>query len=88
MVLLSGCTIENAQNIREQINTANYCETAADCAPVGGSCPFACSDTFVNKNEQARIQSMIDTLDGECVHDCPNCNDVQCEKNRCVAVCE
>lgn len=88
MMTFSGCNTVPAHNIREEINKANYCENDNDCAPVGGTCPFACADTYVNKNEANRIQEMIDNLEGQCVHDCPNCNDVKCEQNRCIAICE
>lgn len=88
MVLL-GCSedITKSQGyIQRQIDQANYCETADDCADAGGKCPFGCY-VYVNKEEVDRISDLIDSYESDCVYDCVMCLDVKCFEGKCEQIC-
>ncbi len=73
--------------IKNEIEKANYCEVKKDCVNVNGKCPFGCY-VYVNKNEAARIKSLIASFDSNCMHDCIHCPDVECKNNKCKPVCQ
>ncbi|MFO7711306.1 MAG: hypothetical protein R6V53_06070 [Candidatus Woesearchaeota archaeon] len=74
-------------NIKKEIEKANYCETKDDCIDVGGKCPFGCY-VYVNENEADRIKGLVDSYESDCVYGCMACFDVECRDNRCEPVCE
>lgn len=73
--------------IKNEIKLANYCDIDSDCVDAGGKCPFGCY-VYVNKNEVERISSLIGLSDPKCVYGCLLCEEVKCENNKCIEVCE
>ena len=74
-------------NIKKQIDKANFCTENSDCINAGSKCPFGCWN-YVNKNEVERISKLINSFDSKCVYGCINCEKSICENNKCVPVCE
>ncbi|MGM5488633.1 MAG: hypothetical protein ACQESG_06810 [Nanobdellota archaeon] len=84
LLILWGCTTDD--QVREEIETANYCETTDECVNLGSHCPFGCY-VLVNEAESDRIQGLLDSYSGpECVYGCVRCN-VSCINKSCQTVC-
>ncbi|MCG2701475.1 hypothetical protein L6267_04880 [Candidatus Parcubacteria bacterium] len=75
--------------IKHEIKQANYCQTNLDCKDAGRKCPFGCS-TYVNKNESARINRLINSFHSNCMYGCSSCTNlnIKCENNKCQSACE
>lgn len=81
------------QQIKSEIEKANYCITSEDCAPISYACPFDCN-VFVNQKESARISTMLYSfvpteqnskmcsMIGACIEPMR----VDCKNNRCEAI--
>jgi len=74
---------------RVQIEKANYCDVKEECVLLEGECLFGCG-VFVNENEADKIKDLIDDYDSNsqlhCGYMCMPLFDVNCDKNKCVAV--
>jgi len=75
--------------IKHEIKQANYCQVDSDCKDAGRKCPFGCS-TYVNKNEAARINRLINSFHSNCIYGCLLCANwnIKCENNKCQSACE
>lgn len=71
--------------IAAAIETANYCETAADCSNVGSVCPFGC-DVFVNEAEAGEIKTLLAGYQSTCQYFCVEITGVACTENKCVTL--
>ncbi len=81
------------QQIKFEIEKANYCNAKEDCTPVSYACPFDCN-IFVNKKEVSKIETMLRTfvpteqnlkrcsVMGACI----SATDVECKNNKCEAI--
>jgi hypothetical protein len=82
-----GSSAEEKRIMRE-IDKANRCETAADCAQAAASvCPFGCY-VHVHKDEVARIQAMLVAYQAApgaqtCMYACIEYPGVDCVKGSC-----
>ncbi len=87
-------TIKNcsllAEQIREKISKANYCEKDEDCIIVSFGCPFGCYN-LINKKEVEAIRLLVKKYDEcgggtRCVYRCPTPpENVRCENGVCVS---
>jgi hypothetical protein len=84
LLLLTACISDEAR-IKQEIATANYCVTSADCIDVGGKCPFDCY-IFVNSSEVDRIKPMVDGFESTCTYSCLAIDGVDCIDSKCQAV--
>ncbi len=84
-VILYGCN--SAEQIKKEIDKANYCTEKSDCVLVGTKCPFGCY-IYANKEQAERIDNLVDSFDSKCVYGCVYCPDVECKDNKCTPVCE
>ena len=75
---------QTEEEIKQEIDNANYCTTADDCEFVGGKCPFGCN-IYVNRNESSRIDSMIKGFDSDCAYKCILSERVDCIEGECEA---
>ncbi len=101
-LLVAGCTqtarcdAREAQ-IRERIESANYCSADEDCAIADFGCPFGCGSYVNNKSDTAAIHAQISAYNeacgGPCVYRCPalrykpacvqsKCAPAQCEPGK------
>lgn len=72
------------QFLFDQIQLANYCDTADDCIDAGNFCPISCQN-FVNRNRVADIMSLMSRFDQTCLNECAVAQP-KCSNNRCVSV--
>ena len=87
-LLLTACwRAEPEQQIQNELQKANYCDTASDCVNVGGKCPFDCY-SFVNKKEAERMISRIMKFESACVYKCAAMKSVSCVNNSCTVILE
>ncbi|MFO0756408.1 MAG: hypothetical protein U0359_07950 [Byssovorax sp.] len=70
------------QSIRDEIDAANHCTVASDCASAGGACPFGCF-ILVNKAEVAHIQSLLADWQSNCAYDCAALKEILCTQGKC-----
>ncbi|MBD3359833.1 MAG: hypothetical protein GF365_03975 [Candidatus Buchananbacteria bacterium] len=75
------------QIIQEQINQANYCQQTSDCVQLTGQCPFGCY-IYVNIDEAARIQKLIDDYESDCIYGCIEPPEFECRDNKCTEILE
>lgn len=71
------------EQIKSEIDKANYCELNSDCVDAGGKCPFGCY-VFVNKNEVEKISKLIEEYYSKCVYGCVGNISAYCENRKCV----
>ena len=81
------------QQIKAEIEDANYCNVNEDCAPVSFACPFDCN-IFVNQKESTKINALLHSfvpteqnskmcsMIGACIEPVR----VECKNNKCEAV--
>ncbi|PIP73841.1 MAG: hypothetical protein COW88_00605 [Candidatus Lloydbacteria bacterium CG22_combo_CG10-13_8_21_14_all_47_15] len=74
-------------SIQAAIASANYCESASDCAFAGSACPFGCN-IYVNETEAARIGDILSRYQSTCAYSCVPLKSVECIENRCVPLFE
>ncbi len=70
------------QYVRESIDDANYCATAADCRMVGSVCPFGCY-IHAHADEAARIGAMLEAYPSTCMYSCIEYPGVACVGGKC-----
>ena len=88
VIFFASCDQDNYENqIKEQINQANYCNSEEDCVYVGSKCPFGCY-IYVNEAEANRITKLIDEFDSKCVYGCVQSYGAECKNNKCVEILE
>jgi hypothetical protein len=78
-----------AEEIEDEIEAANYCDTPGDCVVIYPGCPLGCW-SFVNESEEERLLVIInefhDQNSGEtCMYDCSGHGEVTCTDGRCEA---
>lgn len=84
---LSACG-PSEEEIRDEIEAANYCSRAEDCVDVGGVCPFGCQIP-VNEAEADHIRDLLEEWeeapDGEaCMYSCAEPEPIDCVAGECV----
>lgn len=84
LVGFSACTSVE-EEIKKEIDKANYCESPRDCVDVGGKCPFDCA-IVVNAREAERIRALVDGFESKCMYSCTPITGVKCERQKCSAV--
>ncbi len=84
-IFLSGCS-PTPEQIRDEIDQANYCITDYDCINAGSKCPFGCN-IYVNKEKAGKIINLLDSVDVACLYGCVDCPDVACNEGKCEALC-
>jgi len=97
-VVLTGCTapstvtVLSADDIKTEIDKANYCNTPDDCGLAGFSkCPFGCY-IYVNQKEASRIEGLIEAYEQGpqqgpiCMYMCVQSNEVECVNKKCQAI--
>lgn len=94
IIAVSSAPLIASQKIKElyikhEIKEANYCQVDSDCKDAGNKCPFGCS-AYVNKNEAARINRLINSFHSNCIYGCLLCANlnIKCENNKCQSVCK
>lgn len=66
--------------IKNEIETANYCETKEDCAETNTKCPIGCYN-IVNTAELDRINGLIKDYKQTCFQTCATLRDYECDNN-------
>jgi len=74
--------LKEIENIRIEIEKANYCEINEDCRIISGRCPIGCYIS-VNKEEAERIDYLIRSIDSSCVYECMAPKEVVCFEKKC-----
>ncbi len=82
IALLAAACGPTEQGIREEIDVANHCTVASDCANAGSVCPFGCF-ILVNKAEVAHIQELLRDWHSNCAFDCLPLGEVICKNGEC-----
>ncbi len=76
------------EKIRTAIDQANHCQVKDDCMVAFFDCPFGCG-SYIHKDEQARLQAMVDEYQkpamSRCMYDCMKPPEPDCVSGRCVA---
>jgi hypothetical protein len=76
-------------SLRQEIDQANHCQVASDCADAGSVCPFGCN-ILVHKDEVAAIRARLRAYEmgggSRCAYDCRALQSIQCTAGRCVGV--
>ena len=86
-----SCTYSRSTNnlteeqIKAEIEKANYCQKDSDCVNIGEKCPFGCA-IIVNINEETRIKSLVEPYGSNCIYDCIEVKEVKCISNKCTAI--
>ena len=86
-IALSACSAFAEYRIRQQLNDANRCTTAADCELIGSVCPFGCY-IYVHTDEAERIRGVLDGYRNSCAYSCVPSQGVSCAQNRCEPMLE
>ena len=76
--------LNEEDNIKKEIEKANFCTTKDDCGQVNSQCPFGCY-VFVNKNEVDRINDLLNSYQATCIYNCVPLIDYDCITNKCEA---
>ncbi|MFH1064260.1 MAG: hypothetical protein V1729_04225 [Candidatus Woesearchaeota archaeon] len=84
-IFLVGCS-PTPDQIRKEIDQANYCNTKEDCRDAGDLCPYGCN-IYVNKDKVGKIMNLLDSVDVACMYGCVECPDVECKESKCEPVC-
>jgi hypothetical protein len=84
ILTLSAACGNSQEDIQAEIDRANHCTQASECADAGGYCPFGCN-IFVNAAEKDRIRDLMRSYGSNCAYDCAQLKSVACESGRCVA---
>lgn len=88
-LFLTACSASSAleQEIRAEIEQANYCQIPADCVDVGSVCPFDCH-ILVHSTQADRITGLLDDYQSTCAYSCVATTGVDCVHNECVVLTE
>ncbi len=97
LIFVSGCINSVGEKfgkeklelqIKDKINSLNYCNVDNDCITHSFGCPFGC-DSPINKNadlnEVNGLITLYNGMNGEvCIYDCIQPEPLKCVQSRCV----
>jgi len=80
------------QDIKTEIESLNYCETASDCIVKSLGCPFDCH-ALLNQQLEDRVDLLDQIHSGKscpsCVYKCPDApENIDCVDNKCIEAIE
>jgi len=90
LLILTACG-PSERSIKKEIEKANYCQTADDCALAARArCPFGCY-VYVNKAEADRIAALIKEYDqaprmSRCMYGCIGSEGPACINTKCTPI--
>ena len=73
------------ENVQQQIQGANYCQTTQDCVVLEGKCPFGCYIT-INIAEKENLEPLLEKYETRCIYGCIALDGVICQDNKCAPV--
>ena len=80
-----GFDVVRAEEIKQEIKNASYCEVDDDCGVLESDCPFGCY-LSVNVKEEDKISSLIKEFKSSCNYNCVNNFGAICKENKCEMV--
>ena len=91
LLMITGCAETNwrthvedeeVDEIRSEIERANYCSIKEDCVRVEAKCPIGC-EVYVNKEEESNIRNIFDSFKERCMYTCARASEIECRNNKC-----